>query len=202
MMETVRILKKTYPNPKRTIIVGLWDSEEQGLNGSRAFVADHPEIVENIHAVFNQDNGTGRVVRISMQGFTGVAPFFAKWFTHIPSEITQEIELQIPGNPGGGGSDYASFVCAGVPAFSLSSHSWAYGPYTWHTERDTFDKLVMDDVMNNATLTAMLTYLASEEPETLPRDKRVMGTNPRTGQPMTWPQCREPARSGDRYFNR
>lgn len=202
MMETVRILKRVYPNPKRTIIVGLWNSEEQGLNGSRAFVADHPEIIDNIHAVFNQDNGTGRVVRVSMQGFTGVAPFFAKWFAHIPSEITREIELQIPGNPGGGGSDYASFVCAGVPAFSLSSLSWAYGPYTWHTERDTFDKLIMDDVMNNATLTAMLTYLASEEPETLPRDKRVMGTNPRTGQPMTWPQCREPARSGDRYFNR
>src|SRR5690606_601011 len=60
MMEAVRILKKVYPNPKRTIIVGLWGSEEQGLNGSRAYVQDNPEIVKNIQAVFNQDSGTGR----------------------------------------------------------------------------------------------------------------------------------------------
>ncbi|MDB5208477.1 MAG: family metallo-hydrolase, partial [Flavisolibacter sp.] len=55
MMEAMRILKKLYPNPKRTILVGHWSSEEQGLNGSRAFVEDHPEIVQGIQAVFNQD---------------------------------------------------------------------------------------------------------------------------------------------------
>jgi len=64
-MEAIRILKKMYPNPKRTILVGLWGSEEQGLNGSRAFVEDNPKIVENVQAVFNQDNGTGRVVKIN-----------------------------------------------------------------------------------------------------------------------------------------
>ena len=69
MMEAMRILKKFYRNPKRTIMVGHWGSEEQGLNGSRAFVEDYPNIVENIQAVFNQDNGTGRVVSISGQGF-------------------------------------------------------------------------------------------------------------------------------------
>src|SRR5690606_17661979 len=57
MMEAMRILKKLYPNPKRTIIAGHWGSEEQGLNGSRAFVKDNPEIVENLQALFNQDNG-------------------------------------------------------------------------------------------------------------------------------------------------
>ncbi len=202
MMETLRILSEAYPNPKRSIIAGLWNSEEQGLNGSRAFVADHPEIVENIQAVFNQDNGTGRVVSISMQGFTGAGAFFGDWLSSIPGEITRHIDLTIPGSPGGGGSDYASFVCAGVPAFSLSSLSWSYSPYTWHTNLDTFDKLVMDDVMNNATLTAMLTYLASEEEEMLPRDTRTLGTDPRTGEPRSWPQCRLPARTGERYFNR
>ena len=69
MMEAARILKKVYPNPKRTILVGHWSSEEQGLNGSRAFVEDHPEIVANVQALFNQDNGTGRVVNLSGQGF-------------------------------------------------------------------------------------------------------------------------------------
>jgi Zn-dependent M28 family amino/carboxypeptidase len=195
MMEAMRILKAAYPNPKRTILVGHWNSEEQGLNGSRAFVADHPEIVDNVQAVFNQDNGTGRVANISMQGFSGAAPYFATWFAKIPQEITGDIELRIPGTPGGGGSDYASFVCADAPAFGLSSLSWDYGTYTWHTNRDTFDKLVMDDVKNNATLTAMLAYLASEDQDRLPRDKAILPLNPRTGQQMTWPVCRDGARS-------
>lgn len=202
MMEALRILKKVYPNPKRTIMVALWNGEEQGLNGSRAFVADHPEIVKNIQAVFNQDNGTGRVVDISMQGLTGVASYFGEWMTLLPNEISQHIDLTIPGMPGTGGSDYASFVCAGVPAFSLRSLSWEYGQ-TYHNPTDTFDKIVIDEIVNNATLTAMLTYLASEEPDRLPRDMRVMsGTNPRTGEPVSWPQCREAARNADGYFNR
>lgn len=190
MMEAMRILKAVHPNPRRTILAGLWNGEEQGLNGSRAFAADHPEIVEGMQALFNQDNGTGRVANISMQGLTGVGPYFARWFAAIPQEITGEIDLGIPGNPGGGGSDYASFICAGAPAFSLSSLSWDYGTYTWHTNRDTFDKVVMDDLRNNAVLTAMLAYLASEEPDRLPRTRRALSGD------RQWPSCRDGQRSG------
>jgi Zn-dependent M28 family amino/carboxypeptidase len=201
MMEAARILKEVYPNPKRTILVALWNGEEQGLNGSRAFVADHPEIVANVQALFNQDNGTGRVANISMQGLTGVASFMGEWMTALPSQISQHITLQIPGNPGTGGSDYASFICAGVPAFSLSSLNWSYRQ-TYHNPTDTFDKVIIDDVTNNAVLTAMLAYLASEEPEKLPRNQRVMGIDSRTGEPGAWPECREPARNADGYFRR
>lgn len=201
MMEAARILKEVYPNPKRTILIGLWNGEEQGLIGSRAFVADHPDIVANTQALFNQDNGTGRVANISMQGLSGVAPFMGKWMTSIPTQISGHIDLNIPGRPGTGGSDYSSFVCASVPAFSLSSLSWDYGQ-TYHNPTDTFDKVIIDDVTNNAVLTAMLTYLASEEPEMLPRDHSVLGINPRTGEPSEWPQCREPMRSPDSYFRR
>jgi hypothetical protein len=195
MMEAARILKKVYPNPKRTIVIGLWGAEEQGLIGSRAFAADHPEVVEGLQAVFNQDNGTGRVSNISMQGLTGAASHFTQWLSAVPGEITQHIRLNIPGTPGGGGSDYASFICSGAPTFSLSSLNFHYFEYTWHTNLDTFDKLVLDDVMNNATLTAMLTYMASEDPERVPRDRRVMPVNPRTGQQRQWPECRLPRRS-------
>jgi Zn-dependent M28 family amino/carboxypeptidase len=201
MMEAARILKKVYPNPKRTILVGLWNGEEQGLNGSRAFVMDHPEIVENIQALFNQDNGTGRVTNISMQGLTGVAPFVGGWMTALPTQISQHIDLNIPGTPGTGGSDYSSFVCASVPAFSISSLSWTYSQ-TYHNPTDTFDKVIIDDVVNNAVLTAMLAYMASEEEAKLPRDQRVMGPNPRTGEPGAWPACREAARNADGYFRR
>jgi len=196
MMEALRILKKMYPNPKRTILVGHWGSEEQGLNGSRAFVEDHPEIVKNIQASFNQDNGTGRVVNISGQGFVHSYDYLGRWLAAVPKEITNEIKTTFPGIPGGGGSDYASFLAAGVPAFSLSSISWSYWNYTWHTNRDTYDKIVFDDVRNNAILTAILTYMASEDPETTSREQRVMPVNSRTGKQRNWPKPRSPRRLG------
>lgn len=196
MMEALRILKKVYPNPKRTILVGHWGSEEQGLNGSRAFVEDHPEIVANLQALFNQDNGTGRVVRLSGQGFLNSYDYLGRWMNAVPKEITKHIETTFPGTPGGGGSDYASFVAAGAPAFSLSSLSWSYWNYTWHTNRDTYDKIVFDDVRNNAILTAILTYMASEDPERTSREKSVLPINQRTGEQRTWPEPRKANRKG------
>ena len=193
MLEAMRILKAAYPNPKRTILVGHWGGEEQGLNGSRAFAADHPEIVKGLAVLLNQDNGTGRVSNISMGGMTDAAPAFARWMGMIPSDISRHISLNIPGMPGGGGSDYASFLCYGAPSFSLSSNSWEYGTYTWHTNRDTFDKIDFGEIRNNATLTAMLAYLASESPEPIGRTKRVMPSDS-TGQARPWPACTAPAR--------
>ncbi len=196
MMEAARILKKVYPNPKRTIIVGHWGSEEQGLNGSRAFVEDHPDIVDGLQALFNQDNGTGRVVNISGQGYLHSYDYLTRWLEAVPKTFKSEIETTFPGTPGGGGSDYASFVAAGAPAFSLSSLSWSYGTYTWHTNLDTYDKIVFDDVRNNAILTAILAYMASEDPEKTSREKAVLHLNPRNGEPMTWPAQRSPNRDG------
>jgi len=121
MMEAIRLLRKFYPNPKRTILVGLWGSEEQGLNGSRAFVEDNPAIVNKIQAVFNQDNGTGRVVSIQGQGYLNAYNYIGRWLSAVPQNIRQHIETSFPGQPGAGGSDFASFVAAGAPAFSLSS---------------------------------------------------------------------------------
>ena len=196
MMEAMRILKKIYPHPKRTILVGHWSSEEQGLNGSRAFVEDHPEIVENIQALFNQDNGTGRVVNISGQGFLNSYEYLGRWLSAVSDSIRKQIETNFPGMPGGGGSDFASFVAAGAPAFSLSSNSWLYGIYTWHTNRDTYDKIVFDDVRNNAILTAILAYMASEDPEKTSRVRAVLPIDRRTGEPRKWPEQRSPTRLG------
>jgi hypothetical protein len=193
MVEAMRILRAVYPNPKRTILVGHWGGEEQGLNGSRGFVANHPEVVDGLQSLFNQDNGTGRVVRMSGQGLTAASGYLANWAGVIPEEIGEHLEFTFPGTPAGGGSDHAAFICAGAPGFSLGALSWSYGTYTWHTNRDTFDKIVWDDLRNNATLTAMLVYLASEEPEMMPRDRRsTLPTNRFTGRQMTWPECSLP----------
>lgn len=196
MMEAMRILKKYYPNPKRTILAGHWGSEEQGLNGSRAFVEDHPEIVANLQALFNQDNGTGRVVNLSGQGYLHSYEYLTRWLSKVPAEIRTQIQTNFPGTPGGGGSDHASFVAAGAPAFSLSSLSWSYGSYTWHTNRDTYDKIVWDDVRSNAILTAILVYMACEDPNRTPRDKIVLPVSARTGQPGVWPEPRKANRKG------
>jgi Zn-dependent M28 family amino/carboxypeptidase len=196
MMEAARILKKAYPNPKRTILVGLWGSEEQGLNGSRAFVEDHPDIVAGVQALFNQDNGTGRVVEIPGGGFLNAYDYLGKWLHAVPDEITDHIETTFPGTPARGGSDYASFQAAGAPAFSLSSLNWSYWNYTWHTNLDTYDKVIFDDVRNNAILTAILTYMASEHPEKTSRERAVLPINNRTGEQMEWPTPRSPERRG------
>ncbi|MDX1646826.1 MAG: M20/M25/M40 family metallo-hydrolase [Longimicrobiales bacterium] len=193
MLETMRILRAAYPEPRRTILIGLWSGEEQGLNGSRAFTEDHPEVVDGLQALWNQDNGTGRVVRLSAQGLVGATPFLASWMSKVPEEVARHVELQLPGSPGGGGSDYASFVCYGAPAFSLSALSWDYGSHTWHTHRDTFDKLVFDDLRNNAVLTASLAYLAADDPAFVDRTRREVLVG-RGGQPVQWPECRPAVR--------
>ena len=202
MMEAMRILKKFYPNPKRTIMVGHWGSEEQGLNGSRAFVEDYPKIVENTQAVFNQDNGTGRVVSISGQGFLNSYDYLSRWLSAVPQDVTKHIETDFPGMPGSGGTDHASFVAAGVPAFNLSALDWEYWNYTWHTNLDSYDKIVFDDLKNNVILTAILAYKASEDNEKASREKRILpksSINPRTGRPIRsrgWPSVRKPNRDG------
>ncbi len=195
MMEALRILKLMYPNPKRTILVGHWGSEEQGLNGSRAFVEDHPEIVDKLQALFNQDNGTGRIVNLSGQGFQQSAKFLNRWLAGVPKSMKDSIKTTFPGTPGGGGSDFASFVAVGAPGFSLGALNWSYFNYTWHTNRDTYDKVVFDDLRNNAALTAILVYMASEDPETFTREKSVL-PNDRTGKPGVWPTQVKAIRKG------
>lgn len=196
MMEAARILKEVYPNPKRTILIGHWGSEEQGLNGSRAFVEDHPEIIAKTQAVFNQDNGTGRVKDVSGSGFLHSYDYFGRWLSKVPYQVRKEITTTYPGMPAGGGTDHASFVAAGVPGFGLSSLSWEYWNVTWHTNADTYDKIVFDDVRNNVILVATLVYQACEDPQFTSREKINLPMNTWTGKPMEWPEQRSPERKG------
>src|SRR5918992_3039193 len=200
MMEAMRILKTVLPSPRRTILVGHWSGEEQGLNGSRAFVEDHPQVVSGLQALFNQDNGTGRVTFMGPGALPGTAAFLQRYLGEIPREITQYIRFSQPGMPATGGSDHASFACAGAPAFGLGSPSWDYGLTTWHTNRDTYDKIVLDDLRHNAILIASLAYQASEDPATMPRDRLdPLPPNPQTGEARTWPECRKAMRSAEGY---
>ncbi len=206
MLEAMRILKQVLPKPQRTILIGLWAGEELGLVGSRVFTEDHPEVMKGLQAIFNQDAGTGRVTRIGASGLPDAAKHLSSWIRQLPAELQTQVPYDgSPGRPGGGGSDDASFACHGVPTFGMGGTSWDYGTLTWHTNRDTYDKVVMDDLRANATLVASLAYLASEDPDFITRERVDLSTLPAAGPPgaparmgpppaTTWPVCTPGAR--------
>lgn len=195
MMEVARIIQKLYPNPKRTILIGHWNSEEQGLNGSTAFVNDHPEIIQNLKVLFNQDSGTGRINSINGQGFTQAYDYLGRWLQQVPDSLTKHIALTFPGVPQTRGTDNVPFVAAGVPAFSFGSQNWGYGPYTWHTNLDTYDKIVFDEVMKNVITTAILTIEAADDEHPISNEKRIMPLNA-NGEAQEWPALRQANRKG------
>ncbi len=196
MMEAMRILKAAYPAPRRTLLAGHWDSEEQGLNGSSAFVEDHAALVAGLQALFHQDNGTGRITSVSAQGLVDASGNLARWLSRVPTDLVQGLQVALPGVGMDGYGDNAAFTCAGLPGFGLTSHFWDYWTYTWHTARDTYDKIVLDDIRTDATLTAILVYLASEDRERVPRERRTVFPPGRDGRPATWPACRQAQRTG------
>ncbi len=217
MLEAMRILKLAYPHPKRTILSGHWAGEENGEVGSKAFTEDHPEVLKGLQALFNQDNGTGRIVRMGGAGLPDAATHIQHWLEQVPVEFKEQVNFSGAGFPSGGGSDDFSFACHGLPAFGLGALPWDYSNYTWHTDRDTYDKIVFDDLKKNATLVAMLAYLASEDPTMITRERVDLAAeaarmqaqiqaqqqaNPNAARqqfrfrmPTTWPECVKAPRS-------
>jgi hypothetical protein len=107
------------------------------------------------------------------------------WYDRLPKEFQDQAPYFGGGGASnigvpGGGSDNASFACYGAPTFGLGAAQWDYSNFTWHTDKDTYDKVVFDDLKRNATLTAMLVYLASEDPMFVRRDTTIaVVTRPR-----------------------
>jgi carboxypeptidase Q len=197
MLEAMRILKMAYPNPRRTILVGHWANEEMGRVGSRAFRDDHPEIMDGIQSAFNQDNGTWRFEKIEGQGYADAASHIPKWMAMLPREFQDQIAIEMPGPQANAGSDHTSFICAGVPSFRLQSPYDEYRQYTWHTNRDTYDKISFDDLARNATVAAMMAYQASEDPNRFGREQALLPASA-NGRPRNWPNCRPAPRESGR----
>ena len=194
MLEAMRILHAAYPKPKRTILVGHWGGEEQGTIGSLSFGEDHPEVISGLQTVFNQDNGTWRAEYLEAQGFAKAGGNLARWVSMLPNELSDSLRLSAPGNQANTGSDHTSFVCRPAPAFRLQASYTEYRQYTWHTNRDTYDKIVHEDLKQNATLAAMLAYAASEDSEKVSRELSVLAPQP-NGQARPWPTCGQARRS-------
>jgi carboxypeptidase Q len=196
MLEAMRILRATYPNPRRTILVGHWGGEEQGLIGSRAFTEDHPQVVENLQALFNQDNGTWRVDYIQAQGLLGASAHLAPLGGAAPHRDQPATSSSTCPGPQETGRQRPrrlplprrARLAAPVPLPGLPAVHLAHQPR--HLRQDRLRRPA-----NNAMLAAMLAYLASEDPERVPRDRSVLPPDPRTGQPRPWLPC-APARRG------
>jgi hypothetical protein len=191
MLEAMRILRAVYPNPKRTIIAGHWSGEEQGDIGSSVWAADHPEVVNNLQALFNQDNGTGNIEQVVSNGFVDAPGFLARWMSRMPADITGNTRIDLPGFAHDESTDSDAFTCRNAPGFQLNSADWDYTTFTWHTGRDTFDKISWAEVRRNAIFVAMMAYLASEDPNTVPRTRRIAPTSGRNAPP----ECNRALRS-------
>ncbi len=164
MMEAMRILKTLDLRPRRTIRIGLWSGEEQGLLGSRNWVANHPELHDRISVYVNIDNGTGRLRGIWNQSNPAAIPVFEQLLW--PFRDLGVVAVR-DGNTGG--TDHLAFDAAGIPGFNFIQDPIEYGINTHHTELDTFDHLVIDDLRQAAMIVAATVYHLAMREEMMPR---------------------------------
>lgn len=173
MMEAVRIIKALGLQPKRTIRIALWSGEEQGLLGSRAYVRNHfadpadmvlkPEH-GNVSAYYNLDNGTGRIRGIYLQGNAAAGAIFAKWL-----EPFYELDAKTITINNTGGTDHLAFDGVGIPGFQFIQDEIEYDTRTHHTNMDTYDHLVPEDLKQAATIVASFVYNTAQRDEKIPR---------------------------------
>ena len=186
MMEAARILKALGVKPRRTIRVALWSGEEQGLLGSQAYVKEHFGTFENpkpgyekFGGYFNIDSGTGRARGMSVFGPPEAAKILG-------DAITPFADLGVLGalnsqSRGLGGSDNTSFNAAGLPGIGVFQDPIEYFTHTWHTNLDTYERIIEDDVKNSAIVIAAAVYQLAMRDELLPRftnDKMPAGATP------------------------
>jgi len=174
MMEAARILKTLGVKPRRTIRVALWSGEEQGLLGSIAYVKEHFGSVEDpkpgfekFGGYFNIDSGTGRVRGASVFGPPAAAsilrdilePFKADGVAGAITSRSRRL----------GGSDNTSFSQAGLPGIGMGQDPIEYGSHTWHTNLDTYERIIEDDVKKDAMVVAWAVYQLAMRDDLLPR---------------------------------
>jgi hypothetical protein len=193
MLEAARILKAIGVKPRRTIRVAMWSGEEEGLLGSIAYVKEHfgsfenprPEY-EKFAGYFNIDSGTGRPRGASVFGPPEAANIMREALK--PFEDLGVMGALATKSRGLGGSDHTSFNQAGLPGIGMGQDPIEYGSHTWHTNLDTYERIIEDDVKKAAVVIAAAVYYLAMRDEKLPRfAKEAMPPLPETQQPATTP---------------
>jgi carboxypeptidase Q len=172
-METMRILKALNVKMDRTVRLGLWGGEEQGILGSRAYVKEHfadPATMKpttehnNFSGYFNIDNGTGRIRGVYLQGNEMMRPIFEAWFAPFKDLTPGTITIRDTR-----GTDHLSFDAVGLPGFQFIQDPMDYNTRTHHSNMDTYDRIQADDLKQMAAIEAMFVYNTATRPEKLPR---------------------------------
>ncbi len=198
MMEAARILKTLGVKPRRTIRVALWSGEEEGLLGSQAYVKEHFGAFENPKAgyekfggYFNIDSGTGRVRGAGVFGPPEAANILRQILE--PFKDDGVVGAVASRSRGLGGSDNTSFNQAGLPGIGMGQDPIEYQTHTWHTNLDTYERILEDDVKKDAVEVAWCIYQLAMRDDRLPRfAKGAMPPRPPEN-PATTPAPAKPA---------
>lgn len=173
MIEVMRILKTLNLRLDRTVRIGLWSGEEQGILGSRAYVAEHFAAREDMklkpeHAklsgYFNVDNGSGKIRGVYLQGNDAMRPLFQAWLK--PFEDLGATTISIRNT---GGTDHLSFDAVGLPGFQFIQDPLEYDSRTHHSNMDVYDRVQRADMMQMSAIVASLVYNAANREALLPR---------------------------------
>jgi len=173
MMEAVRIINELGLKPRRTIRIALWSGEEQGLHGSRNYVKNNfgdPATMkltpaqEKVSAYYNLDNGTGRIRGIYLQGNEALAPLFSAWLEPFKDLGAGTVTINNTGS-----TDHVAFDAVGIPGFQFIQDPIEYSTRTHHTNMDTYDHLVPEDLKQAAVIVAAFVYNTAMRDEKLPR---------------------------------
>jgi hypothetical protein len=173
MIEVMRILKTLNASMDRTVRIGLWSGEEEGLYGSEAYVKQHfgdaktmkltPDHAK-LSGYFNLDNGSGKIRGVYLQGNDAMRPLFEAWLAPFRDEGATTITIKDTG-----GTDHLSFDAVGLPGFQFIQDPLDYGTVTHHSSMDTYDHAVASDLMEASAVIAAVVYQAANSPEMLPR---------------------------------
>jgi hypothetical protein len=173
MLEVMRVLKATGLKMRRTVRIGLWTGEEQGLLGSAAYVREHfadrrtmqlkPDH-GRLSAYYNLDNGTGAIRGIYLQGNESVAPIFRQWMGPFANIGMTTLAIR-----GTGGTDHTSFDAVGIPGFQFIQDPIEYSTRTHHSNLDVFERIQASDLMQNVAIIASFVYHTANREERLPR---------------------------------
>jgi Iap family predicted aminopeptidase len=173
MMEAMRLLKVSGVKLRRTVRIGLWGGEEQGLLGSKAYVKAHyadPATMQlkaehaKFAGYFNVDNGTGAIRGVYLQGNEAVAPIFQAWME--PFKNLGMTTLTIRNT---GGTDHLSYDAVGLPGFQFVQDEVEYNSRTHHSNMDMYERVQPNDMMRNAVIVAAFVYDTANRDEKLPR---------------------------------
>ncbi len=171
MMEVMRILKELGVEPRRTIRIGLWGAEEQGLFGSRGYVAEHyydretgkKEDYDKLSAYFNIDNGSGKIRGIWLMGNDEARPIFEDLFAPFHDMGASTVTLRNTGS-----TDHVAFNAVGLPGFNMLQDRIDYGR-GYHSNMDTFERMELGDMMHSAVIMASIVYHVAMRDERIPR---------------------------------